>query len=271
MPVQMLPGIGLETVPLGSLITLEQAGFADALWATRELDDEHIEHLAESNPQEWPPLECVRVQMSDKIGYAVIDGRHRWAALVQRLQVEKPQHGAHVSVNTKAYANEGDVIDAAFQANLKHGLHASTATRSDYAIWLYMHDPTGKPNMTAIAHKVGLNKSTVSRALKRYEEGQAEGEVSPVYREEASNAQKLITALRRFFSQERTFLGRFGNGAGQRDVTARANALHNFILSRPEENHAQIMQELRSLSETLARLDEMVKSASTKKKELVKK
>lgn len=265
MTVQMLPGNGTtETIPLDRLVSLEDAGFDQWAWCIRDIDEEYMSLLVESDDSGWPPLETVLVRINGQVCYAVIDGNHRWQAATHKKL-------ATLKVIARTYQNENAVIEAAFQANLRHGLHASTSTRSDYAVWLYNNDPSDKPNLSEIARKVGVNKSTVSRAIKAWEASGNEDEESQGYREEASNAKKLVTALHRFFEQEHTLLGSFTDGTGQRDVTARAKALCVYIGSQPQDKIPQIVKELRSINETLGLLDEMIKAGTTKKKDLVKK
>jgi transposase-like protein len=244
----MLPGYGqVENIPLDRLISLQDAGFADWAYCTRDIDEEHASHLAEVNPDDFPPVETVKVQLAQGVYYAVIDGRHRWYACAEQETIKGV---------TRSYDNEAQVIEAAFRANLNHGKAASTQTRSDYAVWLYYQDGSEKPNLSEIARKVGVNVSTVSRAIKkalREEEAQeAEGTDKP----ETDNAAKLVNALRRFFSSERTFLGTFGDGTGKRDINARAKAIARYIARLEGDKQEQTMKELMSLQQTLATWEE---------------
>src|SRR5579859_6201576 len=123
--VQLLPGENaVIDILLSSLISLEDAGFQDADMYSRELDQEHISHLMEVDAGDLPAIETVKVHLeSGSVAYAVIDGYHRWDAHEQL-------DAATIRGIARTYQNDAQVIEAAFQANLKHGKNASTKTRS---------------------------------------------------------------------------------------------------------------------------------------------
>ena len=254
MAVQILPGNGSYDVPLEQVISLKEAGFNDWMWAYRDLDMEHVERLKESEPGAIPPIETVRVQIGAGVYHAIVDGYHRREASIQRPD-------AAIRVRTGNYASEEAVIDTAFQSNLKHGKAASKGTRSDYAVWIWYNAPEGQePTMSEIARRVGLNKSTVSRAIKKAEEEEKEQEDrSGVTRVEASNAKKLATALHKFYEQERTIRGTFSDGSKPVDVHHRARALQKYLLALDEGKQVPAFRELQSLHETLGALFAMVR------------
>jgi ParB-like chromosome segregation protein Spo0J len=139
------------------LVSLKDAGIRGGTFAMRELDQENLESLALSDPKTWPPI---KVTLSIR-GYILIDGYHRWE-IAKRKQLDR------LLATVEAFASENDVIEAAFRANLHHGLKASAENRSDYAYWLHLTYPAME--QAEIAQRVGVLQSTVSRAIARREE-----------------------------------------------------------------------------------------------------
>jgi hypothetical protein len=125
------------------LISLKDAELRGGAFAMRELDPQNLESLMLSDPASWPPIKvtlCIR-------GYILIDGYHRW-------QVAKVREIERLSATCEAYASENDVIEAAFRANLQHGLKASSENKSDYAYWLHVTYP--EMEQAEIAQRVGI-------------------------------------------------------------------------------------------------------------------
>ena len=262
MTVKLLAGTGgqEQVIPLSQLLTLEQAGFEQWFYPVRDIDKKHVEHLAACHPSELPAIDTVQVHLSDgNVYHAVVDGNHRWEAAIARKETT-------IKGKAGTYKNENAVIDAAFQANLKHGMAASHATRTDYAIWLYYTDESEKPNLSAIARKAGLNQSTVSRAIKKIEQedqeqGTSEEQEAPA---EVDNTKKLVSALHHFYSQERTLRGMFGDGSQLVDVNHRAKKIYKYLAALPKGKQNETATELISLYETLQAFVKMYQGNLTK-------
>jgi ParB-like chromosome segregation protein Spo0J len=94
-------------------------------------------------------------------GYVVIDGYHRW-------ETAKRRGLDRLLATCEPFTSENDVIEAAFRANLHHGLKASSKNKSDYAYWLHVTYP--EMEQAEIAMRVGVTQSTVSKAIARREE-----------------------------------------------------------------------------------------------------
>ncbi|MBA2397031.1 MAG: ParB N-terminal domain-containing protein [Ktedonobacteraceae bacterium] len=142
---------------LHDLISLKDAHIPAGAFAMRPLDQTHIEQLVESDSESWPEIETT---LSTQ-GYIVIDGYHRWeAAKIKQLE--------HIKAIRRTYASEQEIIEAAFQANLKHGLKASIQARGDYAYWLHLSFPA--IDQVEIARRVGMTQGGVSKAIKKREE-----------------------------------------------------------------------------------------------------
>lgn len=253
MSVRLLPGENaVMDIALSSLVSLQDAGFQDADMCYRDIDTEHVQHLMAIDVNDIPEIETVKVMLSDgSVSYAVIDGYHRWDA-------QEEKEAATIKGIARNYQNEAQVIDKAFRANLAHGKAANTQTRTQYAVWLFMNDTEGKLSGSEIARRVGLNQSTVSRAISRYskqmkqeaQEAQGDSEPGGSVRE-VSNAQKLVNALRAFFTNERSILGAFGDGTGKRDTNARAKAIARYLQSLPVGKQKDAVTELCAIRETL--------------------
>jgi ParB-like chromosome segregation protein Spo0J len=154
------------SVPLADLHDLKETNIPDVNLARRELDREHIDTLVlSSDPTEWPPI---LISKTD-IGYVVIDGYHR-------LEAARLKGMTEIRATSKTYKNEQELIEAVFQANLKHGLKSSPENRSNYAYWLHITYP--KMEQQEIAARAGIKQATVSKAIARREakeEAKAEG------------------------------------------------------------------------------------------------
>jgi hypothetical protein len=116
----------------------------------------HLESLVNSDPNTWPPIYVTLTN----VGYVCFDGYYR-------IQASKVLQTETIKARSMPVKNLNDLIEARFRANLKHGLPASEATRSDYCYWLHLTYPT--LSQRQIATRVGVAVSTVSRAIERRE------------------------------------------------------------------------------------------------------
>jgi predicted transcriptional regulator len=129
----------------GDLISLanEDARIPGGAFAMRALNKDNVERLVLSDADTWP------------------DGYHRWEAA-------KIKHLKGFYATCKTYRTENDVVEAAFRANLHHGLQASQESRGDYAYWLHLTYP--ELEQIEIARRVGISQSAVSQAISKREE-----------------------------------------------------------------------------------------------------
>lgn len=242
----LIVGTGqIETIALERLISLEDAGFADADLAMREIDPDNIDQLAESDPDEWPELECVLVSLGEQVFYAVIDGNHRWEVAREIFALER------IRVIAREYKDQNAVIDKAFQANLRHGQASNKQTRSNYAVWLYFcecdrheNEPDYKPNIAEIARKAMLDRSVASRAINKAIKNLDAGtdtETSEREYREATLTDKLLKAIHGFFDGEHALLT---NKADERDTQKRAKVLYNHLRRLPENKRNLALREL---------------------------
>jgi ParB-like nuclease domain. len=155
--VKLLPDEEAEiVVALTDLHSLRDLQISGAEFAQRPLNDAQVISLMQADPSAIPPIVLTRTDL----GLVIVDGYHRQEASRRRKRTE-------IHAIIRAFANENSLIEAAFQANLQHGLPASATTRSDYAYWLFRTYP--ELTQQAIAKRVGVKPSTVNMSIKRRE------------------------------------------------------------------------------------------------------
>ncbi len=182
---------------LTDLLSLKDAQISGGAFATRPLNLAHVQQLKESDQAIWPAIQVTRCDA----GFIVIDGNHRWeAALLKQAEF--------IQASCKSYADERAVIDAAFRANLTHGLKASITTRGDYAYWLHITFPSFPQEK--IAERAGLTQGAVSKAIARRERALQQVQESPIDpREQRRMARRAVVRLtkesERFFSEIAAF------------------------------------------------------------------
>lgn len=157
-------------VSLEDLHSLQDAHLPGADLAQRPLREAQVISLTMADPVTWPSILVTRTQ---EHGLLVIDGYHR-------REAGKRCHLAEIRVTVRTFTSEAAVIEAAFEANLHHGVPASATTRSDYAFWLFTTYPDLKQN--EIARRVGLKPSTVNTAIKRRVQQRRAAEQTSVWR-----------------------------------------------------------------------------------------
>lgn len=143
-------------VALADLHSLRDIGFATEYAGVRPLNNEHLENLEQSDVESWPPLLITKTDQ----GYVVIDGYHR-------IEVAKRKKLTELEATSKTFNSENEVVEAAYRANLTHGLKSSAQTRSDYAYWLYKTYPGMEQK--EIARRAMITQPAVSVAIARRE------------------------------------------------------------------------------------------------------
>jgi hypothetical protein len=171
-------------LPISDFVTLEQSGIPGASLAMRPLNDRHIEDLVNSDISTWP---LVRVTHTDQ-GYILYDGYHRKKAA-------EIKGASTLEALCQSFDTENDVIDAAFRANVTHGLKASSETRSDYAFWLHITYPTMKQE--EIGARTHMTQSTVSEAIAKREKMLRDAELGKLGYKEEYNAEQACKKFSR--------------------------------------------------------------------------
>ncbi len=165
----------------------------------RPINADHLESLVHSDPKSWPPI---AVTLTDA-GYICYDGLHR-------IQASKVLKLGTIRAKSTPFKNMNEIIEAAFRANLQHGLRASQTTRSDYCYWLSITYPDLTQRQIAI--RVGVAQSTVSRAIeqrqKEKQESTKKDATTPKQAEEAKQkqAQDFTKSTSRFLRVASEFL-----------------------------------------------------------------
>ena len=177
-----------QYISLADLLNLKDAQIPGAALAMRPLKASQIQQLTCSNMDRWPAIIVTRIDSA--AGYIVVDGYHRWeAARLQNAQLIKAVVCTFPDINA--------ILDAAFQANMTHGLTADLTTRGDYAFWLHRTFPTFPQEKIAL--RSGLTQGAVSKAIAKREralqaEEQPEMYISPEMRRKiAKRATKRFT------------------------------------------------------------------------------
>ncbi len=158
--VTLIPEANKELMlPVASLQSLD-AIFANGEIAIRTIDDDNVERIQLATPEDLPAIEVVHVTYNGQDMYVIVDGYHRKEAALKNGYET-------IKAVARTYADEDAVVNAAFEANSRHGLASSKQTRSAWAVWLHIKHPEMEQN--DIARKVGLVQSSVSRAIAAYE------------------------------------------------------------------------------------------------------
>ena len=221
-------------LPLDDLKSLTEVGITGGKLAQRSLNQEHVETLVLSDPLEWPPLLVTKTNA----GYVILDGYHRKAAAIAKKLTD-------VKVNCKSFKAQNDVIEATFQANLKHGLKSSAATRSDYAWWLH----TTYPHMEQkeIAERVGITQPSVSIAISRrehWEQAAQDGAAEPTGGD--ARQEQLLKTCRSLTRDAVKMFDQLGDDIDERELV---RAIHDSI--KKEEDREKLARIVRLLQESL--------------------
>lgn len=180
-------------------LPLERARSLDSLpngvIVMRPLNEAHLATILEMETDQLPPIEVVLMQE----GFLVIDGYHR-------LERAKRKGEPTIRCHTGTYTSEYQVMYAAFQANMQHGLPANSITRTAFALWLYLTpDELGNTlSMRAAAKKAGISEQAVSKAYKKLQEsGELEGKIMVgVTRTTGDSTRRLGKVLLTFIQED---------------------------------------------------------------------
>jgi ParB-like chromosome segregation protein Spo0J len=219
------------TLNIAELHSLKDIAKGAGAFAMREIDPNHVESLVCTNPELWPPIGVTRTNA----GYVYYDGQHRLkAATLLKLTT--------IQATCKTFVNANDLIEAAFRANIRHGLPASQQTRSDYCYWLSITYPDLKQQQIAV--RVGVTQSAVSRAIaqrkKQLEEAVQEAQQGKEAGEESDNEfeqwrEGVIKRVKTFVKS----VGKFSDTVRETDdYTELVRELQFELLQAPEDRQA---------------------------------
>lgn len=217
------------SVTIADLHSLKEIVRGAGVFAMRELDSAQVESLVCTSPELWPPIGITRTNA----GYIYYDGQHRLKA-AELLKLTT------IQATCKTFGNANDLIEAAFRANLRHGLPASQETRADYCYWLSI---TYKDlSQRQIAARVGVSQPAVSKAIERrkkqLEEAVQEAQQEAGTSEEEERAPWKEGVVKRAKTFVKT-VGRFSDTAKEtEDYTALVRELQLELLQMPEDRQA---------------------------------
>lgn len=208
--------VGTETT-LDKLIPLDATPIKYATYAMRELNAANLANIyaAIENNVALPPVKIVNTTL----GLVITDGYHRYAAYAQHLAQVLRDASDHddefvseeqMTKNFQAAASmypvgieqvfphsERDVINAAFKANLEHGLAASETSRTRYALWILEMNrldlqPGEKPMSVREASRLALvSHVAVLKAAKKIAKQMKMVDGTPLTVEETQEADAL--------------------------------------------------------------------------------
>jgi|SRR5579875_72523 len=235
----------LMQVNLQSIITLDDAGIQAGFLAMRECDKSHIDHLVASELRDVPP-----VTIAARNGaYVLVDGYHRVEAARQLKRTA-------IAANVVTYPSDEAIVDAAFSANLRHGLPANDEQRMWYALWLHEHGV----KQADIAIKMGMSQGHISRLLKKAErvlsEDDNDSEQASYQTAMIDYAKRLTNALQAFFQHEQAVLSASDS---KRSESVRARALAKHLDASPK-SIAMVQSLARTLQQTSELLQQKTKS-----------
>ena len=212
MQAMIYQGSGFEIeIRIDAVISLDKV-FEYGGFAMRDVDKEHIARLVETKLEGVP---AIQVANTNK-GYVLIDGRHRYEAARQlKKQTVRAIEGT--------YASEDEIIEAAFQANLKHGIPLDSEGRANYVLWLY---GTTKISQTEISKRVGISQQAVSKIIKKFEREEKPRQASPAY-EAKPFVQKCLAAVESLpYDEKRSY---------EQDCTLFARMIKEYVATLDRE------------------------------------
>lgn len=230
MAIELLPGVeGVQSVHLDELMTLWDAWFpgSEFLKDNRGLNKDHIRLLKEAHGH-WPPIQLVSFRDNERIvasnyqaleAFAVVDGRHRWAA-ARGLKYKV------IQAEVRTFNSIEQVINFALLANRNHGYASPPRLRMAHAVW--MHEQYGDTmTLEEIAFTAGVTVYALKKRLHK-EEGlgeEASGDSTQLpINSFAVNLYNSLSNLREFSEQN----GLFGTTDGDDD---NAQYVMSFISS----------------------------------------
>jgi hypothetical protein len=182
------------TLEIASLTSLKNVSITGQ-YAMREIDEQNVQSLVLSDERQWDAILVTR--LADR-GYVYYDGQHR-------IEAAKQKGLTTIVGDCRTFRSEDELIDATFQANLRHGLQATLEYRGDYAYWLYATFGT-KLTQEQISKRAGITQGAVSKAIKRREKRlkeAMEGEDSTGAQQEARAqfGKKLLKFARTIYTE----------------------------------------------------------------------
>lgn len=139
---------GTISVPLSSLVSLDDTTIVNAESAMREIDENNVYQFYLSY-EAGKPVPPMLVQQSNE-GNILVGGYHRRAAMNRLVTETNGNPDMLIQVKPAHFTTAREVLNAAYIDNFSNGLGASEGSRSRYALQLMKWDaedgyPDGKP------------------------------------------------------------------------------------------------------------------------------
>lgn len=190
----------VHELSLLDLITLDSTPIDGAVDAMRVIDKAHLEHMTVKYQEgvQFPPVKIVFCKLSGVTKAIVVDGGHRWKvyddSIRNRMKAAGNQSVTALTEARKLFKvqcleipvkDEFDLLDKAYEANLEHGLPASTQSRCRYAIFRMMQSKRQYPDnpelwigRNAAAKLAGVFPNAITQQIARDKLKNARGEAA---------------------------------------------------------------------------------------------
>lgn len=205
----MTTQVTATNVPVNSLIELKSTDIKYANYAQRVIDVTHATALSYVDTNDLPAIELAHIE---EVGDVIVDGYHRIASRRIRMEREMKLKGhetdtdeTQVKVERRnlspdelqaldaafnqstipaiinVYDTDEAIIEAAFEANEKHGLAANKVTRTNRALFMYhaaIDNAVDKaPSIRQIAKVAGISHVALWEALKKEKKALEESKI----------------------------------------------------------------------------------------------
>lgn len=256
--IQILSGVeGLQMVNISKIITVEEAGLLESvpMSSIRPLNKSHVNNIAASNSDEWPPIELVHIRDTSKIAinygvldeYVLVDGLHRYHAAIKKSM-------STIASYVRSYPDTDAIVGAYLLANVKHGLPANRKARLVSALWLY--DQHEDMTIEEISSRVSLPVATIRRAIRSLLEVEDTSQVKTLYEiEDLKQARLFVLSLARFMKKQ-SELYRFQDMSDyEGDVSDTALDIQMFLQGVTPSKGKEYEKYIRTVSDILTELD----------------
>ena len=221
-----------RTILLSDLVS-----FKDAI---RPLNKAHVEHIIANNLEGFPPIDVTPHNQQ----FLILNGYHRFEA-ARKLKLTS------IEANVHSFANNRDMLDFVYASNLTNGLAFSRKDKEKYIVFLSGYYP--ELSQEQIADKVKLDRSTVSKTLKRL--GMNDTDVSSEEKlaryENREYGLKLFKAFANFFENEKGF--------GRGKLTSKAEEGRAKLLCHVCNNSEEMVDVFESLARSLTQAASIIR------------
>lgn len=187
-------------------VALSQIRPLESSWGRRDIVASNVESLVSCKLVGVPPILLTE-------HYELIDGYHR-------VEAAKELKLSSIEAEIHSFPTTEDKIEAAYQANINHGLTAGKEDRASYIQWMTLY----RQSLTShqMAERAGVSVRTVQRALKKLDQDSEDEGIKDETGYNRPDTKKLVATLTAFREKERALIGQMD---GKRSIEKRAKAL----------------------------------------------